>query len=424
MMSRVYATGIDFGTSNSCVCVACYRLRNDGRLSPRPIKRPEPVTIQSGETVPTALFLGAGGEPTVFGEIAEEKAMYYPGGSLFYPDLAKTHFKLDMGAPGQQGVEAFQHATEFLRFLKKRLEEEVPFGDPEAEFVTYVGHPVQWSSEQRRLTRQAAVDAGFPHVFVEDETSAALYNHLFEQQLELQPERSARILAIDMGGGTTDFAFIELPADTTAPPISAPVDPSRLVEPWDGARHTYGGRDLDELLLRHFAAKLGCTETSRHWAFLLRETRRFKEQFSNAVSRGRSEYQADWVIEDAPQTIALTRTEFEEIAHPFTRQFPRLIHAALALEELRPSDVDAVILTGGSSRWYWVEDAIQEIFPHISADGRNLVRHHAPEQSVARGLAYRCLVDAMGARPRPRRRAAHAIWIQAVEDLPTNDWQS
>ncbi|MCA1595029.1 MAG: Hsp70 family protein [Chloroflexi bacterium] len=412
-MKRLYAIGVDFGTSNSCICLSSYRYQTDGQLSPRPLQRPEPVTIQLGETVPTAIFVGTDQEPTVYGRIAEEKAS-------FNPERIRNNFKLDLGAPGLRGAEAYGYARDFFGFLKGEIGDLVPFDSEsdDIEIATNIGHPVQWTADQRRLTLRAAAEAGFPNCSLEDETSAAIFGHLCEQQLNLPPGQRSRILVVDMGGGTTDFAFVELPAELNVPPETTPVDPHPLVAPWDGKSRTYGGRDIDLLLLRHFAGPLGYTEQSRHWPFLLRETRRFKEQFSNAASRGQREYSARWIVEENAQEVRLSREDFERLTSSYRNHLPRLFEAALALEGLTADRIDAVVLTGGSSQWYWVEEAVRTVLPHISFDTDTLVRHSSPEQSVARGLAYRWMIEGLGGRPRPRRRAAHGIWVEAPTPLP------
>jgi hypothetical protein len=74
--------------------------------------------------------------------------------------------------------------------------------------------------------------------------------------------------------------------------------------------------------------------------------------------------------------------------------------------------VTHLILTGGHSAWYFVIDALREVFPHLSVAERTVLRHPCPEQSVARGLAYVPLVRASKSGVMaPARRAAHAIWL-------------
>jgi len=409
-MKRLYTIGIDFGTSNSCVCQACYAHDETGALIPTPIKRPEPIVVDHRDTIPTAVFLGAADEGPVYGEVADEK-------SLYYPELTRTNFKMRLGMAGADGAEAYRLTVDFLRFLRSELAQHIPFDAPEdeAEFATCVGHPVQWSADQRDLTRRAAIEAGFPNVSIEDESSAAIYDHLCEDQLSLKPGQASRVLVIDMGGGTTDFAFVELASRPGVAPITTPVDPSRIVPPWEGAHQTYGGRDLDALMLRHIAEPWGYSPHSREWAFLLRETRRFKERFSVAITSGKESYRTRWMLEGTSREVKISRMEFEQIAEAYMQHLPRLIQGALSLAGISAEEVDTIILTGGHSRWYWVEDAVRSTFPSISVENGTLLRHSSPDQSVARGLAYRWMIQASGGQLRPRRRATHSIWIANPE---------
>src|SRR6266702_908820 len=61
-MSTVYAIGIDFGTSNSCVTYATYYEDMNGRLEGTPVHRPEALTFQHKDTIATVVFLGDGAD--------------------------------------------------------------------------------------------------------------------------------------------------------------------------------------------------------------------------------------------------------------------------------------------------------------------------------------------------------------------------
>src|SRR4051812_13105738 len=172
-MKTVYAIGIDFGTSNSCVAYATYYDKGNGEVDPDPIQAPEAITFNHRNTIPTVVFLGDGKEQgPLFGEMAEEKAP-------FYPELTRSGFKLRLGHP-EHGKEAFLLTKQFLANLRQRTGEFVPLDKKDAavRFETIVGHPVQWSSDQREETRRAVQEAGFPNVRLEEESMAALYSHL------------------------------------------------------------------------------------------------------------------------------------------------------------------------------------------------------------------------------------------------------
>src|SRR5215208_1664989 len=119
-MSTVYAIGIDFGTSNSCITFSTYYEDMNGRLEPEPIHRPEAVTFQHRDTIPTIIFLGdKSGQPPLYGELAEEKA-------VFFPELTRAGFKLRLGRPGQSGIDALLLTKQFMRYLRTRVAEFVP----------------------------------------------------------------------------------------------------------------------------------------------------------------------------------------------------------------------------------------------------------------------------------------------------------
>ncbi len=406
-MKTIYSIGIDFGTSNSCVCYASYYDRGNGDVDPDPLQRPDVVTFFHKETVPTVVFLGDGRDQLpLFGELAEEKAP-------FYPELTRSGFKLRLGSP-DTGREAYLLAKQFLSFLRRRTAEFVPLEskDPGVQIETVIGHPVQWSADQREETRRAAIEAGFPNVRLEEESMAALYSHLCDDRDGFQPRPGSRILMVDMGGGTTDFAFLQLAMQAGQRPVSIPVDPAGSVASWGDGRRSYGGRDLDQLLLDHLCREWDPELVKRHRQALLREVRRFKEAFSTRLREGFNDYETLWLVDEEARPIRLTREEFEGFAGDYITHFEVLLRGALEEARVAPRQVTHLILTGGHSRWYFVDDAVEQVFSHLSVKNRTILRHRCPEQSVARGLAYGPLVrSSTGSVMAPVRRAAHAVWV-------------
>lgn len=401
-MATVYTIGIDFGTANSCVAYATYNETAPGTIDPTPLRRPEVIPFHNHDTVPTAIHLGDGTEhPPTFGRMAEEQG-------LADPMRLYTGFKLNLGHP-EMGPDAFLMAKYFLSYLKRRVELFVPLGMEGADerVETVVGHPVQWSADQRETTLRAAQDAGFPNVRVEEESLGALYCHVFDERGGQMPEPGSYILTVDMGGGTTDFAFLHIPPDGSRP-ISIPVHPA----PSEG--RSYGGRDLDRLLLRYLSRGWPPEILKQYSPYLIREVRQFKEAFSSHLSEGAEYYDGKLTVGDEVQRIRLKRDEFEKITSDYIRYFEVLLRGAVDEAQLKPEQVTHIILTGGHSRWYFVENTIRGVFPHLAGRGRrNILRHSHPEQSVARGLAYDLLVRS-GTRSlvAPVRRATHSVWLQ------------
>lgn len=400
-MATVYAIGIDFGTANSCVAYATYQDRGNGEVDPDPLHRPEVVPFHSRDTVPTAMHLGDGhSQPPTFGQAAEERAAFDP--QRFY-----TGFKLHLGRP-DTGKDAFLMTKYFMSYLRRRLAAVVPLDNagPEERVETILGHPVQWSSDQREQTLQAAQEAGFPNVRLEEESLAALYCHVFDERTGFRPRPGTYVLTMDMGGGTTDFAFLQIPEDADRRPVSIPVHPAV-----EGVQ-SYGGRDLDLLLFRYLSREWDPEITRSHARLLIREVRKFKEAFSNNLADGAFEYESMMVVGDTPRRVRLTRAEFEQVAGKYISHFEILVRAAVAEAQLRPEQIAQLILTGGHSRWYFVERALGAVFPQLFVGHHTIFRHTHPEQSVARGLAYDPLVrSSRGGFLAPMRRAAHPVWL-------------
>ncbi|HTE19047.1 MAG TPA: hypothetical protein VK689_11790, partial [Armatimonadota bacterium] len=205
-MRTVYAIGIDFGTANSCVAYASYLDRGNGEVDPNPVHRSEVITFHGRDTIPTAIHLGDGQQPPAFGAPAEERAPFDP--QRFY-----TGFKLHLGRE-DTGSNAFLLTRYFLSYVRRRVAEFVPLDtpNPDEHVETILGHPVQWNADQREATLKAAEEAGFPNVRLEEESLAALYCHVFDERAGFRPKPGSYVLTIDMGGGTTDFAFLQIPA--------------------------------------------------------------------------------------------------------------------------------------------------------------------------------------------------------------------
>lgn len=405
-MKTVHTIGIDFGTANSCVAYATYLDRGNGDVDPNPIHRAEVIPFYGRDTIPTAIHAGDGrAQAPCFGVPAEERATLDP--KRFY-----SGFKLYLGRP-DTGPNAYLLAKHFFNYLKQRVSDFVPMNNlgPDERVETIVGHPVQWNADQREATLKAAEEAGFPNVSLEEESLAALYCHVFDERSGLRPRTGSHVMTIDMGGGTTDFAFLQIPQEADGRPTSTPVHPQP-----EGGR-SYGGRDLDLIVLSYLSRNWDPEVVQQKGRALMQEVRRFKEGFSNALTDGAFEYEAMILVGNVPRRERLSRQEFEHIAGAYIRYYEVLVREALKEAGLRPEEVAHLILTGGHSRWYFVERTLSKIFPHLFVGHRTMFRHSHPEQSVARGLACVPLAkSSKGGFMAPKRRAAHPVWLHVPGD--------
>lgn len=406
-MPTLHTIGIDFGTANSCVAYAAYLERGKGEVDPDPLRRPEVVTFNNRDTIPSAVHLGSSGQAPVFGYAAEDRAP-------LDPQHFATGFKLHLGRP-DTGAQAYALTVQFLNHLRKRVAQFVPLDNPKSDEIieTVLGHPVQWDADQREITLRAAEEAGFPNVRLEEESLAALYCHVFDERANFYPRPGSHVLTVDMGGGTTDFAFLKIPIEKHQRPESIPVHPTP-----EGNR-PYGGRELDRILFAHLARQWDPAVVQSHGRSLLREVRKFKEAFSDALSDGAFEYEAPLLVGDRARRVQLTRAEFEQLAQEYIKYLESLVRAALKEAELRPEHVAHLIVTGGHSRWYWVERTLGTVFPHLFIGERAVFRHSHPEQSVARGLVHTPFVrSSRSGFLAPVRRALHPVWMAIPGAMP------
>ena len=180
-------------------------------------------------------------------------------------------------------------------------------------------------------------------------------------------------------------------------PVSIPVDPAPSVETWGNGRRSYGGRDLDQLFLDYLCRGWDPEIVKKNRQSLLRDVRRFKEGFSNRINEGGTEHKTLWLVGEDARQVSLTRGEFEQFAGEYIAQFEVLLKGALVEARLAPRQVTHLVLTGGHSRWYFVDQALTRLFPHLLAQGRH---HPAAQSSRAERCARTCLcADGPGKRP-------------------------
>lgn len=357
--------GIDVGTTNTSLCYTRY---NPGRS-----EFDLPTAARLGDDnafLRSALLLDANGAPLAYGDDVYRHPDYHRSA-----DVAQEEFKLRLGDdPIAEHLVALLVA-EAARKACRHLQLDT-FAPDKA--VTNVGVPAEWarSHYHRAEAMMRAVDAaGLPNVGIVPEPVAAMLYHaragdiVFDQHPQFW-------LVIDMGGGTTDVAVVE-----TRP---GPVPPV--------VRHTfgriYGGRDFDHLFLekvllpRTYPA--GVEPTQEAMPGLVRAARQFKERFADRLAQGHDRVRAGVDSAGRRQSIELTREEFESaaMAGPLIERFAHLLREGFRDVGLPLGDIDRVILTGGSARWYFVRQTADRFF------GRNIcLRSANPELTIAQGLA-------------------------------------
>jgi molecular chaperone DnaK len=219
--------------------------------------------------------------------------------------------------------------------------------------------PAYFNDAQRAATRKAGELAGFSVERILSEPTAAALAY----GLDKISDRS-KVAVYDLGGGTFDLSILQL--DNGVFEVLSTHGDTRL-----------GGDDLDEAIAGLLARKAGLDTPSPEAAIRLREAaRESKERLSSEESLT---LRLPFLTGEKSLEIPITRAEMEMVCEPIIRR--TRAHCLRSLEDagLNATDLDQIILVGGSTRMPFVRRLVQEIF------GRepNLSQH--PDEAVALG---------------------------------------
>lgn len=307
-------------------------------------------------------------------------AVYYDNGRLLLgqaalgkrklePSCFKDEFKRELGTftPFILGGEEYlpeQLYTEFFLYFKNQAIEQTG----EKIERTYITHPANYGNSKKRLIEKAANNAGLFDVVLVDEPTAAAAGYSQKSRV-LDGDI---LLVYDLGGGTFDVAIIK----------KTPNGYVHLSEPLGISK--CGGVDFDRIIFDDIMEKLnqnGKFDTER----LLKEKRftaalsetsiQIKHQLSQAESHTEPIAAGNFDYFD----YKITREHFEDLIYPFVVNTCEKVKDILKNSGLVSSDVDRVVLVGGSSRIPIVKKMVQDTLKkdiHMDAD---------PELAVCQG---------------------------------------
>lgn len=380
--------GIDLGTASTYM----YSLKS-GQRQPAPLVM-RPVTDDAGSAATVTLY--ENGAPVLAGNVAE--AEFYSQPQLQGHRRLASQFKPEIGL-GE--VEALKAATDFLAIMRANL----PEGTLDSQTALSVGIPALAREDFRIRLGKCFQDAGWPTPEFVRESDAALVSCLQAGALHVN-DLERKSLILDFGGGTCDFTTVE-----------------RLDALQNGGDILYGGRLFDDLFYQAFCrsnpdfareAPTSPFAWHAHWL----ECRNQKEIFSKNIASNPDgkinlrmvwhdasgtareawlrEYTRDAFLTDAENYRA--SAELLELLEPYKARgglsaeardllagravglIAWLKNILVAVDNRR--DVAKVILTGGSCRWFFVEDLVREIFP-----GAGIVASQRGYEDIAYGLA-------------------------------------
>lgn len=237
-----------------------------------------------------------------------------------------------------------------------------------SEKVTHavVTVPAYFNNAQRQATEDAGVIAGLKVARIINEPTAAAIAYGLDKQKELN------ILVFDLGGGTFDVSVLNI-EDGIFEVLST-----------NGDTHL-GGEDFDNRIIDHFVKlhkkKTGkdATKDAKAMGKLKREAEKSKRALSSQMSV-RIEIESFYDGDDFSET--LTRAKFEELNIDLFKKTIRPVERALKDAKLDKSEIDEIVLVGGSTRIPKVVEMIENYF-----NGKKASKGVNPDEAVAYGAA-------------------------------------
>ena len=340
--------GIDLGTTNSCVAV---------------MEGGKPVVITNAEgsrTTPSVVAFLKSGERVV-GDAAKRQA-------VTNADKTISSIKRHMGSDYKVEIDDKKYSPEEISAMtlqKLKADAEAYLGEKVTEAVITV--PAYFTDSQRQATKNAGKIAGLEVKRIINEPTAAALSY------GLDNEKEQKIMVYDLGGGTFDVSIIEIGEGVIE--VLATAGNNKL-----------GGDDFDEAItkymLEEFQKKEGVDLSGDKMAM-----QRLKE----AAEKAKKELSSQTVTNinlpfitataDGPKhfDMDLTRAKFDELTDDLVEKTRGPVQQALDDAGLSASELDKVLLVGGSTRIIAVKDAVKTITGKEPFQGIN------PDECVAIG---------------------------------------
>ena len=342
-MSKII--GIDLGTTNSCVSVW---EGGEGKVI---------ANAEGGRTTPSVVAF-KDGEINV-GGVAKRQ-------SVVNPDTVSSIKRL-MGTKKKVKANGKEYTPEeisamILGDLKKTAE--AYLGEPVTKAVITV--PAYFNDSQRQATKNAGKIAGLEVERIINEPTAAALAYGLDKQEELQT-----VLVYDLGGGTFDVSILELG------------DGVFEVKSTSGNNHL-GGDDFDQRIIDYVVEDIekqhGISLSDDKMAMqrIKEEAEKAKKTLSNAVNATIS---LPFIAQGVSYETTLSRAKFEELVDDLIEDTIEPVRKALKDAKLKASDIDKVLLVGGSTRIPKVQEVVKKELGKEPSKGVN------PDEVVAMGAA-------------------------------------
>ena len=355
-MSKVI--GIDLGTTNSCVAV---------------MEGGEAVVIPNAEgnrTTPSVVAFSKTGERMV-GQVAKRQA-------ITNPDRTISSIKREMGTDHRVTIDGKSYTPQEISAMilqKLKADAEAYLGQTVSEAVITV--PAYFTDSQRQATKDAGKIAGLNVLRIINEPTAAALAYGLEKGKE-----DERILVFDLGGGTFDVSLLEIGKDDDG-------FSTIQVQATNGDNHL-GGDDWDQKIIDWLVSevknKYGVDLSKDKIALqrLKEAAEQAKKELSSSTSTSISMQYLAMTPDGTPVHLdeTLTRAHFEEMTSDLLGRCRTPFNNVLHDAGISVSDIDHVVLVGGSTRMPAVKELVKEL-----TGGKEANQSVNPDEVVAVGAA-------------------------------------
>ncbi|MBE6861969.1 MAG: molecular chaperone DnaK [Ruminococcus sp.] len=344
--------GIDLGTTNSCVAV---------------MEGGNAVVIPNSEgarTTPSVVAFTANGERLV-GQVAKRQA-------ITNHDRTISSIKRHMGSDYKVTIDDKKYTPQEISAMtlqKLKADAEAYLGEPVTEAVITV--PAYFTDSQRQATKDAGQIAGLNVRRIINEPTAAALSYGIDK------EEEQVVMVYDLGGGTFDVSIIEMGEDVQQ--VLATAGNNRL-----------GGDDFDQRIINWMIEEFKKAEgidlsTDKMAAQRLKDAaEKSKIELSSTTT---SNINIPFITVDATGVpkhldLTLTQAKFNELTADLVEATMKPVRQALSDSGLNASELDKVLMVGGSSRIPAVQEAVKKFIGKEPFKGIN------PDECVALGAAY------------------------------------
>lgn len=334
--------GIDLGTTNSLVAVW-----NDGRARIIP-------NVLNKNLTPSVISIDENNE-ILIGDVAKERL-------ITHPECTVANFKRFMGSTKNFKLGSYTFTPEELSsFILKRLKEDAESYLEEVIVEAVISVPAYFNDAQRKATKRAGELAGLKvERLISEPTAAAVAYGLHQEQDDTQ------FLVFDLGGGTFDISILEL--------FEGVMEVKSIA-----GDNFLGGEDFNKLLVDYFIEtnKLNSKELNKKQVSAIFKQAELCKKALSDKEKATMTLRVDEKIFETE----LDRSKFERLSADLILRLRHPVERALRDANISPSEIEAVILIGGSTRMPLVRNVVSKMFNKLPYSNIN------PDEAVALGAS-------------------------------------